>query len=142
MVIRIDEEKVKRIADYYGWNNQLKQLAEECSELSVESLHYIRDGRGIERISEEIADVLIMIQQIIYLIGHGYGDIEKCAEFKLDRQLSRIEREHEQIIKICIESVSFKNKNINPQRVMSYLKSMIKKRVDLRYKYMNRERVC
>ena len=95
MVIRIDEEKVKRIADYYGWNNQLKQLAEECCELSVESLHYIREGRGIERISEEIADVLIMVQQIIYLMGHGYGDIEKCAEFKLDRQLSRIEREHE-----------------------------------------------
>ena len=95
MVIRIDEEKVKRIADHYGWNNQLKQLAEECSELSVESLHYIREGRGIERISEEIADVLIMVQQIIYLIGHGYGDIEKYAEFKLDRQLSRIEREQE-----------------------------------------------
>ena len=142
MNVRIDEEKVKRIADYYGWNNQLKQLAEECSELSVESLHYIREGRGIERISEEMADVLIMIQQIIYLMGHGYGDIEKCAEFKLDRQLSRIEREQEQIIKICIESVFVVNKNINIKRVMSYLKSMIKKRVDLRYKYMNRERVC
>ena len=70
-------------------------MAEECSELSVESLHYIREGRGIERISEEIADVLIMVQQIIYLIGHGYGDIEKYAEFKLDRQLRRMEREQE-----------------------------------------------
>ena len=95
MNVRIDEEKVKRIADYYGWNNQLKQLAEECSELSVESLHYIREGRGIERISEEIADVLIMIQQIIHLLGGGREDIEKYAEFKLDRQLSRIEREQE-----------------------------------------------
>ncbi len=95
MVVRIDDEKVKKIADYYGWNSQLKQLAEECSELSVESLHYIREGRGIERISEEMADVLIMIQQIVYLIGHGYEDIEKCAEFKLDRQLRRIDREVE-----------------------------------------------
>ena len=95
MNVRIDEEKVKRIADYYGWNNQLKQLAEECCELSVEALHYIREGKGIERIFEEIADVLIMINQIIYLIGHGYEDIEKYAEFKLDRQLRRIEREQE-----------------------------------------------
>ena len=95
MVIRIDEEKVKQIADFYGLKNQLKQLVEECCELSVESLHYIREGKGIERIFEEIADVLIMIQQIIYLIGHGYGDIEKYAEFKLDRQLRRIEREQE-----------------------------------------------
>ena len=95
MVIRIDEEKVKRIADHYGWNNQLRQLAEECSELSVESLHCIRERGETERISEEMVDVLIMIQQIIYLIGHGYEDIEKCAEFKLDRQLKRIEREQE-----------------------------------------------
>ena len=139
MVIRIDEEKVKRIADYYGWNNQLKQLAEECCELSVESLHYIKEGRGIERISEEMADVLIMIQQIIYLIGHGYGDIEKYAEFKLDRQLSRIEREQEQIqiamfydydkkskrvvikIKICFQNVFFLyDKNILLQRVEGF----------------------
>ena len=95
MVVRIDEEKVKQIADFYGLKNQLKQLAEECCELSVEALHYTREKGGTERISEEIADVLIMIQQIVYLLGHGYGDIEKCAEFKLDRQLSRIEREQE-----------------------------------------------
>ena len=94
MVIRIDEEKVKRIADYYGWNNQLKQLAEECSELSVESLHYIREGRGIERISEEMADVLIMIQQIIYLLKNDTEKLEKYADFKLDRQLDRIERKN------------------------------------------------
>ena len=137
MVIRIDEEKVKRIADYYGWNNQLKQLAEECSELSVESLHYIKEGRGIERISEEMADVLIMIQQIIYLIGHGYGDIEKYAEFKLDRQLSRIEREQEQI-----QIAMFYDYDKKSKRVVNYLKTMISKRVDLRDKNINRERVC
>ena len=95
MVIRIDEEKVKQIADFYGLKNQLKQLVEECCELSVEALHYIREEGGTERISEEIADVLIMIQQIIYLIGHGYEDIEKYVEFKLDRQLRRIDREVE-----------------------------------------------
>ena len=93
MVIKIDEEKVKKIADYYGWNSQLRQLAEECSELSVESLHYIREGRGIERISEEMADVLIMIQQIIYLLKNDTEKLEKYADFKLDRQLGRIERE-------------------------------------------------
>ena len=93
MVIRIDEEKVKRIADYYGWNSQLRQLAEECSELSVEALHYTRERGGTERISEEIVDVLIMIQQIIYLLKNDTEKLEKYADFKLDRQLGRIERE-------------------------------------------------
>ncbi len=95
MNVRIDEEKVKRIADYYGWNNQLRQLAEECSELSVESLHYIRERGGTERISEEIVDVLIMIQQIIYLLGDDVEKLAKYADFKLDRQLGRIKREQE-----------------------------------------------
>ena len=95
MVIRIDEEKVKRIADHYGWLNQLRQLAEECSELSVESLHFIRERGGTERISEEMVDVLIMIQQIIYMLRDDVKKLEKYADFKLDRQLSRIEREQE-----------------------------------------------
>ena len=142
MVIKIDDEKVKKIADYYGWNSQLRQLAEECCELSVEALHYTRERGATERISEEIVDVLIMIQQIIYLLKNDTEKLEKYADFKLDRQLGRIEREQKQIIRICIESVFVVNKNINIKRVMSYLKSMIKKRVDLRYKYMNRERVC
>ena len=93
MVIRIDEEKVKKIADYYGWNSQLRQLAEECCELSVEALHYTRERGATERISEEIVDVLIMIQQIIYLLRNDTEKLEKYADFKLDRQLGRIERE-------------------------------------------------
>ena len=93
MVIKIDEEKVKRIADYYGWNSQLRQLAEECCELSVEALHYTRERGGTERISEEIVDVLIMIQQIIYLLKNDTEKLENYADFKLDRQLDRIKRE-------------------------------------------------
>ena len=95
MVIRIDEEKVKQIADFYGLKNQLKQLAEECCELSVEALHCIREREGTERVSEEMMDVLIMIQQIIYLLGDDVERLEKYAEFKLDRQLRRIEKEQE-----------------------------------------------
>ena len=94
MVIKIDEEKVKRIADYYGLKNQLRQLAEECSELSVEALHYTRERGGTERISEEIVDVLIMIQHIIYLLRNDIEKLEKYADFKLDRQLDRIERKN------------------------------------------------
>ena len=92
MVIKIDEEKVKQIADFYGLKNQLKQLAEECSELSVESLHYIRRGEK-ERLFEEMADVLIMIHQITYLLRNDTEKLEKYADFKLDRQLGRIQRE-------------------------------------------------
>ena len=95
MVIKIDEEKVKQIADFYGLKNQLKQLAEECCELSVEALHYTREKGGTERISEEIVDVLIMIQQIIYLLRNDTEKLEKYADYKMDRQLGRIDRGEE-----------------------------------------------
>lgn len=93
MYIRIESDKVKEIADHYGLKNQLRQLAEECCELSVEALHYTRERGGTERISEEIVDVLIMIQQVIYLLKNDTEKLEKYADFKLDRQLDRIQRE-------------------------------------------------
>ena len=93
MYIRIESDKVKEIADHYGLKNQLRQLAEECCELSVEALHYTRERGGTERISEEIVDVLIMIQQIIYLLRNDTEKLEKYAEFKVNRQLDRIQRE-------------------------------------------------
>lgn len=95
MVIRIDDEKVKQIADFYGLKNQLKQLAEECCELSVEALHYTRERGGTERLSEEMVDVLIMIQQIIYLLRNDTEKLEKYADYKMDRQLGRIDRGEE-----------------------------------------------
>lgn len=93
MYIRIESDKVKEIADHYGLKNQLRQLAEECCELSVEALHYTRERGGTERISEEIVDVLIMIQQVIYLLKNDTEKLEKYAEFKVNRQLDRIQRE-------------------------------------------------
>ena len=94
MVIKIDEEKVKKIAEHYGLKNQLRQLAEECCELSVESSHSARKGTTV-KIIEEIADVMIMIEQVVYLAKIDKCDIEDCINYKINRQLKRIEEEEE-----------------------------------------------
>ena len=137
MVIRIDNDKVGRIADYYGQDSRLRQLAEECSELSVESLHYIRERGATERISEEMMDVLIMIQQIIYLLGDDVEKLAKYADFKLDRQLGRIDSWVEQkesrsryilpCFTIMIKKVSVLSLKINicfSERVILYDKNI------------------
>ena len=36
------EDNLRIIADHYGLKNQLRQLAEECSELAVEANHSAR----------------------------------------------------------------------------------------------------
>ena len=94
MVIMIDEDKVKEIAEHYGLKNQLRQLAEECSELSVESSHSARKGTTV-KIIEEMADVMIMIEQVVYLAKIDKCDIEDCINYKINRQLKRIEEEEE-----------------------------------------------
>ena len=88
----INDERIKTIADHYGIKKQLRQLAEECSELAVEASHSARKGTTV-KIIEEIADVQIMIEQIIHLAEIDRCDIQDCINFKLDRQIKRMEKE-------------------------------------------------
>ena len=86
------KDKLRMIADHYGIKKQLRQLAEECSELAVEASHSARKELTVG-IIEEIADVEIMIEQIIYLAKIDRCDIEDCINYKLDRQMKRIKAE-------------------------------------------------
>ena len=88
----MEKDKLQMIADHYGIKKQLRQLAEECSELAVEASHSARKGTTV-KIIEEMADVEIMIEQIIYLAKIDKCDIEDCINYKLDRQLDRIKEE-------------------------------------------------
>ena len=91
----MEKDKLQMIADHYGIKKQLRQLAEECSELAVEASHSARKGTTVKMI-EEIADVQIMIEQIIYLAKIDKCDIEDCINYKLDRQIKRIKEEKDE----------------------------------------------
>ena len=91
----IMNEKLRTIADHYGLKNQLRQLAEECSELAVEANHSARKGSVTVRLIEEIADVEIMIEQIRYLAKIQESDIVQTKFYKINRQTERILREVE-----------------------------------------------
>lgn len=87
------EEKLRIIADHYGLENQLRQLAEECSELAVEANHSARKGSTTVRLIEEIADVEIMLDQVRYLAGIQESDVLEIRFYKLERQLKRMRQE-------------------------------------------------
>ena len=91
----MEKDKLQIIADHYGIKKQLRQLAEECSELAVEASHSARKGTTV-KIIEEMADVEIMIEQIIYLAKIDKCDIEDCINYKLDRQIKRIKEEKDE----------------------------------------------
>lgn len=91
------KEKIFTIADYYE-EKQLDQTVEECSELiqAIMKFKKKRNEGTIHNIAEEIADVWIMLQQLIYLNNEVGRTVEGIVEEKLDRQLKRIEKEIEE----------------------------------------------
>lgn len=104
----IRREKCMRILDHYGAENQRKQLTEECAELIQAVCKYDRVTNGNNgaaglipavlnarnNIAQEIADVLIMIEQLeIALFGYDRTPVEDAIDFKLNRQIDRIRKE-------------------------------------------------
>lgn len=91
------QDKITKIASYYGFDSQCDVAVEEMAELTKAICKYKRSRTSQERenltfeLEEEIADVEIMIRQLKYLCHSNYINAE--IERKLDRQLKRIEEE-------------------------------------------------
>ncbi len=100
------KDKIKLIADTYGYDAQSRQCIEEMAELTQAINKFWRkqlkcgkvDISQAKQVSqehmnlkEEIADVYIVLQQMMYLLG--IKSIDKTVNEKLDRRLERIEAE-------------------------------------------------
>lgn len=79
-----------KIISYYGHEPQKMMLLEEMAELQKEIFHYDHD---LEAITEEVADVLIMLEQIQMMYHISETKLHKITNEKLHRQLRRIEDE-------------------------------------------------
>ena len=84
----LEKEKIYEIADKLGKEEILCQLSEECAELIQACLKYRRATKGLTpktedetRIDlfEELGDVLLNIEQIMYLFEKE-GDVRKVVE--------------------------------------------------------------
>lgn len=75
---------IKVIADHYGKKHQTIKTMEELAEL-IQAL-----ARGDEdNIKEEMADVMVMLEQIKYLYGFSEIEINRIMFDKIVRQLGR-----------------------------------------------------
>ena len=97
-------QKYQTIADHYGFRKQSMMMIEECSELQKAICKWHRERGDFllyessdcdERtdIIDELADVIIMAKQISYLLS-AEDEVSEQIEFKLDRQLRRMEEEN------------------------------------------------
>lgn len=97
-------EKALEILNHYGDRKQRRQLVEECAELiqAVTKLERAQESGDMARITEktlelvgELVDVRIMLQQITMSLFQDVSKdmIYEQMEYKLQRQLDRIEKE-------------------------------------------------
>lgn len=74
---------------YYGERNQFIVAIEELSELQKELCKYLRGDGNHAHLTEEMADVEIMLDQL-RIIFDNYDDIEEIKRYKLERLYKRI----------------------------------------------------
>ena len=86
---------VTKIIDHYGAQHQLVKLCEECGELTQQAAKCYDKGLAYsDDMIEEIADVLVMIEQFKAVMSQPDRDLlDKIIMEKLKRQLDRIEEE-------------------------------------------------
>lgn len=96
-------QKIRHIANHYGYESQSRQCIEEMAELTqaINKLWRVtqskcRVGKGkmlseaAQRVTEEIADVEIMIAQLQELLGIDDERVMGIVDMKLDREIMRI----------------------------------------------------
>ena len=97
-------ENLWKIIEHYGINNQQRKLEEEVFELQeaiMELQHYEEYAcdfdyqttlkKQKEHIAEELADVMVILEQFKRYYNISDDEIEKIKEFKVKRQLERID---------------------------------------------------
>lgn len=86
-------EELLKIINHYGLTPQLKQLSEEVYELIEAILLDVDDEESLEHIKEEIADVIVMVEQFRLYYDIDISEIKEIGRNKIKRQLGRISKE-------------------------------------------------
>lgn len=84
----------RRILDHYGVFSQKIKTVEECAELITAILHNMEDRVNEAAVIDELADVSIMLEQMIAV--YGRQKVDSRIDAKLRRQQDRIKKTTEQ----------------------------------------------
>lgn len=91
--IQMDENKVEEILRHYTPEQQTVKAIEELAELQTELARILNKQGNEEALKGELADVYIMILQMMIIYDIDPEELESEMEYKLDRQIQRIRKE-------------------------------------------------
>lgn len=101
-MIAIDSEKLKPIINHYGHTTQFNKTVEELSEL-IRAL--VRDDK--DNLIEEMADVYIMLEQLLIICDISDEVIDYLIYQKIERTLERMNKDDQKCSSKCVISNKF-----------------------------------
>ena len=87
---KMDKDILYAIINHYGKPAQTLMLFEEMAELMKEICKNNRGEENRDAITEEFADVQIMLEQVKLMYEINKNQVDKVIEEKLDRTITRI----------------------------------------------------
>ena len=93
--MKINKDLLQKVIDKYGTTLQTTVAMEELAELIKEISKVIRGNKNADGMIEEIADVLIMIEQLKLMYNISDEEIQSEINDKLYRMEWRLRKENE-----------------------------------------------
>lgn len=83
---------IKQIAKHYGFYHQVSKTNEECGEFIAALNRFANGADNRKNVIEEMADVLVMLEQMQYFLCIHPSEIQKAIDSKVRRQIERMNR--------------------------------------------------
>ncbi len=101
-MIKVDKNLLKLYREKFGEDNQIICLIEEMAELTHELTRHLRksDKVNLGRVMAETADVLIMMEQMMIILGIKNDTIQRVVDCKC----ARLKEAHEAGIHVGVSA--------------------------------------
>ena len=101
-MIKVDSEKLKAIINHYGHTNQFNKAVEELSEL-IRAI--VRDDK--DNVIEEMADVYIMLEQLLIMCNIPEVIMDYSINKKIERTVERMKEDDQKCNCKCVIKCKF-----------------------------------
>jgi len=85
MIKPISPDVLRATIIKWGEPLQMVMVIEEATELNKEICKWLRGRNNKDELTEEVADLLIMLQQLLFITGITSHELQQQADLKIER---------------------------------------------------------
>lgn len=92
MKLMSEDDMLKKITKHFGIETELTKLTEEMGEFLNEAYKKYYCGGSSERLEDELADIIVLLLQIIIYFDIDMNNVDKIHSQKIRRTIERIDK--------------------------------------------------